>query len=53
MCMMHSRKARCYFNSQPHKEADALEIMDAIIFIHFNSQPHKEADWLRLWNGIY
>ena len=33
-----------YFNSQPHKEADALSVLVRIQAIYFNSQPHKEAD---------
>ena len=33
-----------YFNSQPHKEADIIEIIIIEQAFHFNSQPHKEAD---------
>ena len=33
-----------YFNSQPHKEADIIEIEEAAANEYFNSQPHKEAD---------
>ena len=34
----------CYFNSQPHKEADKAEGYAYNDMEHFNSQPHKEAD---------
>ena len=33
-----------YFNSQPHKEADADGIQKTFFVFYFNSQPHKEAD---------
>ena len=33
-----------YFNSQPHKEADAFSSFSAVWILYFNSQPHKEAD---------
>ena len=32
------------FNSQPHKEADAIGTAVLARDEHFNSQPHKEAD---------
>ena len=36
-----------YFNSQPHKEADAgMQVVKASR-LYFNSQPHKEADFFR------
>ena len=33
-----------YFNSQPHKEADASPTPITDAALNFNSQPHKEAD---------
>ena len=33
-----------YFNSQPHEEADLLEVSCYQIDQYFNSQPHEEAD---------
>ena len=33
-----------HFNSQPHKEADALFGIYTTSLHYFNSQPHKEAD---------
>ena len=33
-----------YFNSQPHKEADAGSLRTGSQVRYFNSQPHKEAD---------
>ena len=36
---------RCYFNSQPHKEADEIRTVKIYAWTHFNSQPHKEADF--------
>ena len=35
-----------HFNSQPHKEADLDQLVEALIVLYFNSQPHKEADTL-------
>ena len=34
----------CYFNSQPHKEADIHKDQEKHSKKYFNSQPHKEAD---------
>ena len=34
----------CYFNSQPHKEADLQIPLFLPGMKYFNSQPHKEAD---------
>ena len=36
---------KCYFNSQPHKEADRIrQALTVSMECNFNSQPHKEAD---------
>ena len=34
----------CYFNSQPHEEADVPGLPSCQMFGYFNSQPHEEAD---------
>ena len=36
-----------HFNSQPHKEADSVNVCTVTGRRHFNSQPHKEADGSR------
>ena len=41
-----------YFNSQPHKEADAVTTAALQNWRYFNSQPHKEADGLTIENRI-
>ena len=32
------------FNSQPHEEADYVELFAFTVHQYFNSQPHEEAD---------
>ena len=34
----------CYFNSQPHEEADEVSVRFQAYPMYFNSQPHEEAD---------
>ena len=42
--VLENSKTGKYFNSQPHKEADADSEETRMVVGYFNSQPHKEAD---------
>ena len=42
-----------HFNSQPHEEADYLELYASWSIYHFNSQPHEEADSFFWWSNWY
>ena len=42
---------RTYFNSQPHKEADSVFLVNHSAQDNFNSQPHKEADPANFHHG--
>ena len=33
-----------HFNSQPHEEADGVDVVSFQVRLYFNSQPHEEAD---------